>query len=393
MKNENNIDLAIDINKSLIECPPMELEIPDFIKKRYPDLESPKWIERKVLNWSEIIAPTHEQMRALALVEKNIKKIQDDIEANGFRYDKAPCVINEKKVLKLGYHRRASCYRLNITSYIFDIYDFHGSEILEKVFSGRQEGTDAPREEHTMADHLKDIMQLCNKTDVLFAKDASAMEKKEAVSDYINWAYEHKTKDYRTRLKKKVSASLGGYHTTLRTYHSGYGEYSTRNFAKKHNIGYAGLGNYGEGKTDEIAYITSDTTPKTGLLDALTLYYSDDCKEYRESGKKILFYFYIDNPSSIEGLNKSRVNKLKGFKKFVENSILRYIKSTSNKSMEELWESFPIVPAGFLAQNETPRLKAGGGPTEYGVLDPENFLRQGKETLTTNVLKFAKETA
>lgn len=393
MKNENIRDLVIDRDRSLAECPPMQLEIPAFIKKRYPDLKPPKWIDRKVLNWSDISAPTHGQMRALALVEKNIKKVMDDLDANGFRYDKAPCVVNEKKELKLGYHRRASCYRLNIGQYIFDIYDFQGSEILEKVFSGRQEGTDAPREEHTMADHLKDIMQLCNKTDVLFAKDASAKEKKEAVSDYINWAYEHKTKDYRTRLKKKVAASLGGYHTTLRTYHSGYGEYSTRNFAKKHNIGYAGLGNYGEKKTDEIAYITSDTTPKTSLLDALTLYYSDDCKEYREAGKKILFYFYIDNPSSIEGLNKSRSTKLKGFKKFVENSIFRYMQDSNGKSVEELWESFPIVPGGFLAQNETPRLKAGGGPTEYGVLEPEKFLSQGKETPATNVLPFWPKTA
>ena len=367
--------LVIDVERSLRECPPMKLTIPDYIKAEFPLLKEPVFIERKILKLSEIKYDPNKQPRALQFVPENVVALKKDFTTNGFRHNERPMVINENLELQLGFNRYPALMDLSVTEYIFDKYDFHGSPVLEKCFSAREEGTAAHREFHTILDITKDIITLLNTPNCLKRNEKS-------VSTYVDWAYSHKSKEDRNAIKLKVNRTLGGYHTTIRTYHSGSGPFSTMTFAKKYNIGCKGEGNFGPKKSNEYGYITHESTPKTSILDGLKLYYGPDYK----SRDKIKLYFYVQKPTSIENLKEQRMMLLTGYRKFIENTFYpMYLSMKPGMSKEEFWKLWPIEVGGFLAQDETPKLGLGGGPKERGIIPVSE--------IDNNILPFSKKSA
>jgi len=356
-----------DIQQSLKNSPP------NFVK-------GVKFVKRIVLDRGKVTYPKNNNPRLLNIVTERVPEIRDSFLVNGFIYSCPPPTIkvdsnNKDRFEGLsGYHRNAAAEQADWDTMIYDVVEFN-SPLAERIHRITSNHHTIPVTPNTLDDLVKQVKEAVSNNEI--------PNKDDEIKEFIKIIALDKTDENKkiifNRFRKHKSAS-----STLICFHSGLGENSTTQFAKKHNIPYSGSKNFS--KTGKLGYITSQPQPRIALFDAKTLYRKNASKE------KVEFYAYITSPLEGKGLERQRIQFKSKFEKF----ILSDCESTKNEieklgfsvSLSDIIKNHPVKFVGFLPQDISSDPFKNGNPKEESVVNeygnPINLVSKQED----NILKF-----
>lgn len=356
--------LNFDVVKSLELSPP-----------KYP--KGVNYKKRVILNRNKITYPKQNNPRLLNIVTERIPEIRDSFLVHGYIHSCPPPTIkvdpnNSDRFIGLsGYHRNAAAEQADCDTMIYDVLEFDSplDERKHRIISNHHI---VPVTPNTLDDLVKQVLEAVNNKEIPNDEDEIREFIKIIAADKTD---ENKNVIYKRFRKFKSSSS------TLLCYHSGKGENSTMEFAKKHNLPYSGEKNFS--KSGKLGYITSQPRPRIALFDAKKLY------RKKGSNKKIQFFAYIPSPLEGAGLQKQR----KIFKTRFESFILMDCESTKNEieklgfkvSLDEIIKNHPIEFVGFLPQDISPDPFKNGKPREENIVD-ENGVPVDLNVASKNLL-------
>lgn len=357
--------VLFDINKSLKLCPP----------NYGPGV---KFKKRIILNRSDVTYPAKHQIRVLNIDEKKVPEIRDSFLVKGYVHTEYPPSVkvdpnNKERFIGLsGYHRNAAANQAGWETMMYDVLEFD-SPLTERIHSNNTNKDRLPFVPTTRDDIVKQIKEAVANKEIP-NEDAD-------VKKLISIIASDKTEDVQDLIFRKFRRHIS-YSATLLCYRAqGSGEGSTKEYAEKYNLPYSGDRFYN--KTKRLGYITSESTPKTAIIETY--------RHFREYGQKVEFYAFIENPIESQ-LKKQRKDWKRKFDNFIEEeclSIQFFMKKMGfNVSLNAIKQYHPVVFVGFLHQDISPNEFDSGKPLEDGVVDEDGNRVDVEKMVTEKVTKF-----
>jgi hypothetical protein len=335
-----------DIEKSLKLCPP-----------KYS--KGIKHIKRIVLNRSEVTYSDKNQIRVLKVDPNKVAELRDSFFVKGYVHSEPPPTVkvdpdNKNRFIGLsGWHRNSAASLAGWDTMIFDVLEFD-SPLTQRKHANYTNKDRLPFVPVTINDLVKQVKEAV-KLKELPNDDVEIM-------NFINDIADDRPVNVRQNILNKFRKHVS-YSATLVCYRAqGGGEGSTKEFAERFGLPWSGI--KFKNQTGRIGYITSESTPKTALVETHNY--------YKEFGQKIEYYAFIENPIQ-GGLIGQRETWLAKFNQFILDDCLfiQYILKQMGYSisLEVIKENHPVLFVGFLPQDITPNEFDNGKPLEQGVVD------------------------
>jgi hypothetical protein len=336
-----------DVEVSLKYAPP----------KKY---KGARFIKRIVVNRDKVRFPLSEQIRVLSVKQKNVSEIRDSLEVNGWLHTEKPPVVeidpdDKTRFIGIsGFNRNAAMDQLGWDTMMVDVYEFN-TPLAKRIAKSQENHHNRPFSPNTKEDLIKQV--------ILALKNGEILSTETAIRELVEELALDKTEQEKKKIFDSVIKRKGGS-DTLRTYHTGKGQYSTSEIALDLKIPFSGDTHFK--LSGELGYINPSPTPKTTLHDAKKL-----SSEY--GGKKVAFIGYIDKPSEQPKIFQQRKDYKEKFDNFLRQDaqfVLNVLKSFNVKTnIEEVISRYPIYFKGFLPQVITPDNSKGGNPKETTLVD------------------------
>jgi hypothetical protein len=336
-----------DVEKSLKMCPPRQFKGARFVK-------------RIVINRDKVTFPEHEQTRVLSVKQDNVISIRDSLSINGWIHTEQPPFgyvdpNNKDRFVGIsGYNRDAAMSQLEWQTMIFDVYEFD-SPLAKRIAKTSANQHRTPFSPNTKEDLVKQVISAIKENEI--------DDNQKSIKDLIAIIADDKTDKEKKIIYDTVMKRKGGS-DTIRTYHTGKGEYSTEEIAIDLKLPYKGDAHLK--LSGELGYIGQIKTPKTVLFDAKVM-----SSTYNNA--KVAFLGFIDKPGEQPKIYEQRKQFQNDFEKFIRQDakfVLNILKTYGVKTtLDEVLGKYPIYFKGFLPQVITPDANKGGRPKEETLVD------------------------
>jgi hypothetical protein len=336
-----------DVEKSLKMCPPRQFKGARFVK-------------RIVTSRDKITFPENEQTRVLSVKQDNVSQIRDSLEINGWIHTEQPPFgyVDPNKKDRLvgisGFNRNAAMSQLEWTTTIFDVYEFD-SPLAKRIAKTSANQHRTPFSPNTKEDLIKQV--------ICAIKENEIDDNEKSILELIDVIADDKPSKEKKNIYDSVMKRKGGS-DTIRTYHTGKGEYSTQEIAIDLKLPYKGDVHYK--LSGELGYIGNIKTPKTTLFDAKVM-----SNSYNNA--KVSFIGFIDKPGEQPKIYEQRKQFKESFSAFIRQDakfVLHFLKLYGVKTtLDDVISNYPIHFKGFLPQVITPDSNKGGRPKEENLVD------------------------
>jgi hypothetical protein len=336
-----------DVEKSLRMAPPKQFKGAKFVK-------------RIIVNRDKITFPEEEQTRVLSIKQDNVIAIRDSLEINGWIHTEQPPFgyvdpNNKDRLIGVsGFNRDAAMSQLDWSTIIFDIYEFD-SPLAKRIAKTSANHHRTPFSSNTREDLIKQV--------ICAIKESEIDGDEKTIKNLIDIIADDKSSKEKKNIYDSVMKRKGGS-DTIRTYHTGEGEYSTQEIAVDLKLPYKGDIHFK--LSSELGYIGSIKTPKTTLFDAKAV-----SSTYNNA--KVAFIGFIDKPGEQPKIYEQRKQFKESFSAFIRQDakfVLHILKLYGVKTtLDDVISNYPIHFKGFLPQVITPDSNKGGRPKEETLVD------------------------
>jgi hypothetical protein len=341
------VKVHFDIENSLKFAPP----------KKY---NNARHIKRIIVKRDKVTFPLDEQTRVLSVKQTNVSEIRDSLEVNGWLHTEIPPMgyvdPNDKDrfIGISGFNRNAAMSQLEWETMIFDVYEFD-TPLAKRRAKVKANHHKRPFSPNTKEDLIKQV--------ILAIKSNEIQSDEHSIKELIDDIAEDKTEKEKNKIFDSINKRKGGS-DTVRTYHTGKGQYSTQEVSSELKLPFSGDQHLK--LSGELGYINSSTSPKTTLYDAKKL-----SSQY--GGAKVAFIGFIDKPGEQPKIYQQRSDFLVKFDNFIRQDaefVLNVLKSFNvETNIEEVLKKYPVYFKGFLPQVITPDTTKGGNPKEETLVD------------------------
>lgn len=330
--------------------------------KLSPPRKSPgvKFVKRIIIRRDKVTYPDFEQTRVHAVKQTNVVQIRNSLEVNGWIHSEQPPFgyvdpdSKERFIGISGFNRNAAMSQLGWDTMLFDVYEFE-SPLAKRIAKTKANQHLTPFSTNTNQDLVKQVLLAIKSKEI----NSDEMSIKKMIEEIAS----DKVSSERKKILDTVITQRGGS-DTIRTYHTGKGEYSTEEIALKLSLPYKGDEHFK--MFGKLGYISSMKTPKTALYDAKVL--SNDY-----GGAKVSFISFIEDPKEQPKIYEQRKKHKESITQFMRKDaefVLNILKTYGvNTTIEDILKKYPIIFGGFLPQVITPDGTKGGKPKEEFLVD------------------------